>query len=656
MSSKVLSIMFTDIKGFTERTSAGSREDLVGLLKKHDSLLIPVINKFSGTVIKTIGDAFLVTFDSPTNAVLCGVMIQQNLRDYNAGRPDGEKIFIRVSVNMGEVEVRDGDVFGEAVNIAARLEGVTEASEIFFTESVYLAMNKAEVPSSEVGSFRLKGIPEAIKVYRVIQDTNSENFQKIIERLRGGTFSDVSVPSAGSPFGGGGAKRGIGYGALIIALAVICAGAYAAFFMKTAGRELSRCEEFLNKGDIVQAVLVAEDMLKNYPADIKSVEATLAVLSFEVEAAKKKSDFEKAHKAIDEYRARFKWPQIDAIEKDLLLFEADHFAKNENYRGIEWAYSELENRFAGDPAVLNSIIKNCGAGTKDGPSSRAVHAALKLAETSPYEVALSGQVLQTIIAGLRYNDFRSKTAVRIRSVLKARHAGAEADIRKLTASANLDERANAFMFLKECGKLGEVEEFNYHFGVMTTYNSSSGDHHMRAAVGYFDALAKNGGAAKLKAASAAAGTNLKITSVPILSTSDYLCGSVSVVLRTAFMDEIKESLPVWAADKKDYWLRANAYEMLKAAGELEKLDLWAFHEYSLESFDPSFIPDHFTYAAEYFGGFAKKEKADAAKAVLLKCVEYVRKHKAECEMKNYKDYEARAQQNIEKLEAELAKF
>lgn len=655
MSSKVLSIMFTDIKGFTERTSAGSREDLVGLLKKHDSLLIPVINKFSGTVIKTIGDAFLVTFDSPTNAVLCGVMIQQNLRDYNAGRPDGEKIFIRVSVNMGEVEVRDGDVFGEAVNIAARLEGVTEASEIYFTESVYLAMNKAEVPSSEVGSFRLKGIPEAIKVYRVIQDTNSENFQKIIERLRGDTFSDVSVPSAGSS-----SRvpdiRANNFGKYIIAALLVCAVAYAAFFMRTADRDFARCMNCLDKGDIVQAGLIAEEMLKTYPADIKSVMALTEVMACEIGEAKRKNDFEKAHNIIEKYKARGNWVNPEAEEKRLLLYEADYYTQNDNYRGLEWAYSELENKFAGDPDVLNSIIKNCGAGTKDGPSSRAVHAALKLAETSPYEVALGGQILQTIIAGLRSNDFRSKTAVRIRSVLKARHAGAEADMRKLTVSANYDERANAFMFLKECGKLGEVEEFNYHFGVMTTYNSSSGDHHMRAAVEYFGALAKNGGAAKLKAASAAAGTNLKITSVPILSTSDYLCGSVSVVLRTAFMDEIKESLPVWAADKKDYWLRANAYDILKAAGELEKIDLWAFHEYSLESFDPSFIPDHFTDAAEYFGGFAKKEKADAAKAVLLKCVEYVKKHKAECETKNYKDYEARAQKNIEKLETELAKF
>ncbi|MBI4712674.1 MAG: hypothetical protein HY762_05170 [Planctomycetes bacterium] len=59
------------------------------------------------------------------------------------------------------------DLFGEAVNIAARIEGITEATEIYFTEAVYLAMNKSEVPSSEIGWRKLKGIPEAIKVYKL---------------------------------------------------------------------------------------------------------------------------------------------------------------------------------------------------------------------------------------------------------------------------------------------------------------------------------------------------------------------------------------------------------------------------------------------------------------------------------------------------------
>jgi len=95
---------------------------------------------------------------------------------------------------------------------------------------------------------------------------------------------------------------------------------------------------------------------------------------------------------------------------------------------------------------------------------------------------------------------------------------------------------------------------------------------------------------------------------------------------------------------------------LKKADKLYSINIWKFHEQSLEIFYPAFIPDIFTDAAEYFGGFAKKEKAAEARAVLLKCAEYVKKCKAEYEAKDYKEYIRRAHANLEKLETELARF
>lgn len=74
---------------------------------------------------------------------------------------------MRIAINVGEVNLAENDVFGEAVNIAARIESVTQAGEVFFTEAVYLSMNKTEVPSSEVGLLKLKGISEKVKVYKV---------------------------------------------------------------------------------------------------------------------------------------------------------------------------------------------------------------------------------------------------------------------------------------------------------------------------------------------------------------------------------------------------------------------------------------------------------------------------------------------------------
>ena len=86
-------------------------------------------------------------FESPTNAVLCAISVQHLLREYNQSQPDEDQLHIRISLNAGDVQVkRDGDVFGEPVNVASRLEEVTEKDEIYFTEQVYLTINRNEVP------------------------------------------------------------------------------------------------------------------------------------------------------------------------------------------------------------------------------------------------------------------------------------------------------------------------------------------------------------------------------------------------------------------------------------------------------------------------------------------------------------------------------
>jgi len=171
--------MFTDIKGFTKSTSSKKREEIEKFLDLHEKLIEPIFKEYGGKVVKTIGDAFMVVFNSPTNAVLCGMEIQNKLKKYNQNPENEEIVEVRVAINSGEVHIRKGDVFGEAVNIAARIEGIAEANEIYFTESVYLAMNKAEIPSAEVGQRRLKGIPETIKVYRVLRETKDvEKAQK----------------------------------------------------------------------------------------------------------------------------------------------------------------------------------------------------------------------------------------------------------------------------------------------------------------------------------------------------------------------------------------------------------------------------------------------------------------------------------------------
>jgi adenylate cyclase len=167
MKTANLAIVFTDIKGFTERTSRQTLEENQRLLDTHSRLLTPLFQSFGGRIVKSIGDAFMATFESPTNAVLCGVAIQDRLWLHNRSVTEAERLEVRVAINVGEVRLENRDVFGEPVNIAARVEAMAEAGEVYFTEAVYLSMNKAEVPAAELGVFELKGIPGKVRIFKV---------------------------------------------------------------------------------------------------------------------------------------------------------------------------------------------------------------------------------------------------------------------------------------------------------------------------------------------------------------------------------------------------------------------------------------------------------------------------------------------------------
>jgi len=181
-TQKNLTVMFTDISGFTRHTETISRDALMERLETHNALLMPIVAHFDGRLIKTIGDAFLITFESPTNAIQCGMLMQHRLREFNEGKPEPDQIHIKISVNAGEVAVTEHDVFGDPVNVAAKIEKATLPDEIYFTEAVFLAMNKAEVPNTFVKTFRPKGAEsQEIKLYRVVQDEEERVYRQVID-------------------------------------------------------------------------------------------------------------------------------------------------------------------------------------------------------------------------------------------------------------------------------------------------------------------------------------------------------------------------------------------------------------------------------------------------------------------------------------------
>jgi class 3 adenylate cyclase len=162
-----LAIMFVDMAGFAERTARQTREQNKTLLRDFAGLLIPLIARFGGRHVKSIGDALLVAFRSPTDSVRCGMAMHDAIVAYNNERRSHDPIQIRVALNVGEVRLEPDDVFGEAVNIAARVEELTPPGEIYLTGVVYLSMNKAEVPAEHIGERMLKGVPEPVRLFRV---------------------------------------------------------------------------------------------------------------------------------------------------------------------------------------------------------------------------------------------------------------------------------------------------------------------------------------------------------------------------------------------------------------------------------------------------------------------------------------------------------
>lgn len=193
-----LTIMFTDIVGFSDLVTKLSRAESEKLLQKHDRILNKMIRRFRGKTVKSIGDSFLVVFRSPTDAVLCGMAMQDALWEANLDEGVIHPIVIRVAINAGEVRLTRHDVFGDAVNIASRLEQVTPAGAVYLTESVYLAMSKSEVRLARIDSFQFKGIEEKINVYSALQHCHVYNNVPNTLNEHVQTIGDISHPYGGA--------------------------------------------------------------------------------------------------------------------------------------------------------------------------------------------------------------------------------------------------------------------------------------------------------------------------------------------------------------------------------------------------------------------------------------------------------------------------
>ena len=206
---QLTAIMFTDIVGYSKQMGANEAA-MVKKLGIHNEIMRNQIVRNRGTVIKTIGDAFMVRFRSAENGVQCAMDCQKGIGEYNKGKPDNDQFHIRIGLHMGEVIHTGTDVFGEGVNIAARIEPKADPDGIAVSDAIVNAVrNKVPAHFASMGRLPMKNIanpPELFKVFP-LEESASQKVAKpgaaapAAGKAAPGKAAAAAAPAAGSPGG-----------------------------------------------------------------------------------------------------------------------------------------------------------------------------------------------------------------------------------------------------------------------------------------------------------------------------------------------------------------------------------------------------------------------------------------------------------------------
>jgi class 3 adenylate cyclase len=200
---QLTAIMMTDIVGYSKQMGANEAA-MYKKLEIHNEIMRNQIVRNRGTVIKTIGDAFMVRFRSAENAVQCALDCQKAISDYNKTKPQEDQFHIRIGVHMGEVIHTGTDVFGEGVNIAARIEPKCEPDGVTVSDVVAnAARNKVPAHFSSIGRHPMKNIANPPELFHVfpIQEAATQKVAKAGAPAGGGKAGAAAPATVGAPGG-----------------------------------------------------------------------------------------------------------------------------------------------------------------------------------------------------------------------------------------------------------------------------------------------------------------------------------------------------------------------------------------------------------------------------------------------------------------------
>jgi class 3 adenylate cyclase len=173
VTRRLAAIMFTDLVGYT---ALGQRNESLSLevVEEQRKLIRPILERHNGREVKTMGDAFLVEFASALEAVRCAFDIQESIRAFNTTVSQEKKIHLRIGIHLGDVVESGGDISGDAVNVASRIEPLAEDAGVCLTRQVYdQVANKFEHPLQSLGMKELKNVVAPQEIFKIVMPWES---------------------------------------------------------------------------------------------------------------------------------------------------------------------------------------------------------------------------------------------------------------------------------------------------------------------------------------------------------------------------------------------------------------------------------------------------------------------------------------------------
>jgi len=163
--------MFADVAGFSSVTQKDENK-VVRLMGELTGVLQSIFQKFNGRLVKMLGDGFLVEFGSAVEAVNCAMEAQKEVSALNSSKREDERLVIRIGIHVGDVIHTAGDVVGDAVNIAARVQPLAESGGVCITRQVVDQVErKIGYRIERIGLRELKNIHSPVEIYRLFQDS-----------------------------------------------------------------------------------------------------------------------------------------------------------------------------------------------------------------------------------------------------------------------------------------------------------------------------------------------------------------------------------------------------------------------------------------------------------------------------------------------------